>query len=323
MTGENSLHDLNWLRQAASFASSRIILTANNYRIFDLLEKGSKTSGAVARALSSDRRATELLLDSLVSLTLLKKTGTLYKNRPVASKYLVSGKPGYQGDILRHYHTMWENWSGLDTTLKTGKPCKKSHDHEAFILGMHNLASQKVRKVMDTLNLAGIHRLIDIGGGPGTYSIAFAKKKIEVTLMDSPDTLRIAGKVIRKSGMQKHIQLLPGDFTKDEIGNNYDMVFISQIFHAYSEKACNALLKKGIAALNPGGRVVVHEFYLDETKTHPPAGAIFSINMLVNTPQGRTYTKGEICSWMRKAGLADIRSSVLDETVVIAGTRKA
>ena len=218
------------------------MLTANNYKIFDLLQISGKTSAAVARALSSDRRATELLLDSLAAIGLLKKTGARYENRLVASKYLVSGKPGYQGDILRHYHTLWENWSGLDATLQTGMPCKKAHDHEAFILGMHNLATQKLKKVLPAINLSGINSLIDIGGGPGTYSIAFAKKKIKVTLMDLPDTLKIAEKVISKSGMQKNIRLLPGDFTKDEIGNNYDMVFISHIFHAYSAEACNSLL---------------------------------------------------------------------------------
>ncbi len=315
--------DLDWLRQVSSFASSRIILTANNFRVFDLLEKSSKTSGAVAKALSSDKRATGLLLDSLASLGLLRKSGASYKNSPISSKYLVSGKPGYQGDILRHYNTLWENWSGLDAVVKTGRPFKKAHDHNAFILGMHNLAAQKIRKVLDCIDLKGVGSLIDIGGGPGTYSIAFAKKKIKVTLMDFPDTLRIARNIIRKSRMQNSIRLLPGDFTRDNIGNHYDMVFISQIFHAYSVEDCTALLKKSIAALNPGGRVVVQEFYLDETGTFPPAGAIFSINMLVNTPAGRTYTRGEMVSWMKKAGLENITSSVLDDTVIITGTKRA
>ena len=106
--------DLKWLRQVSSFASARIILTANNFRIFDLLEGKGKTAGALAKAISTDGRATGLLLNSLAAIGLLEKEGTRYRNSPVASKYLVQGKHGYQGDILNHYDVLWDNWSGLD-----------------------------------------------------------------------------------------------------------------------------------------------------------------------------------------------------------------
>ena len=314
---------LAWLRQTSSFFVSRIILTANNYRVFDHLEGTGKTAGRLAKAVSVDVRAAELLLNGLVAAGLLVKEGGLYRNAAAASIYLVSGKPSYQGDILNHYNTLWTNWSGLDTVLKTGKPFKKAHDHESFILGMHNLALQKVRQVARSLRLSGVKRLLDLGGGPGTYAMAFARKNIEVTLLDFPETLKIAKRLIAASGLENKIKLLPGDFSKTGFGNNYDMVFISQILHAYNDRDCMSLLKKSSASLKPGGRVVVQEFYLDETKTNPPQGAIFAINMLVNTSGGRTYTPAEISSWMKKAGFTDITKKILGETVLISGTTKA
>jgi ubiquinone/menaquinone biosynthesis C-methylase UbiE len=314
--------DLAWLRQTSSFAVSRIVLTANNFRVFDHLEGKGKTAGDLAKSVSADSRAAELLLNSLVAAGLLVKKDSLYRNAPVASKYLIRGKPYYQGDILDHYSTLWDNWSGLDAVIKTGKPCRKSHNHESFILGMHNLALQKVREVTKNIRLSGVKRLLDLGGGPGTYTMAFARKNIEVTLLDFPETLRIAKRLIAVSGLGSKIKLLPGDFAKTCLGNNYDMVFISQILHAYNDRDCLSLLKKSSAALKPGGRVVVQEFYLDETKTNPPQGAIFAINMLVNTAGGRTYTPSEISSWMKKAGFTDITVKILGETVLISGTTK-
>jgi hypothetical protein len=157
--------DLSWLRQVSSFAASRIILTANNFRIFDHLVFPGKTAQLLSRRISADARATELLLNSLVAIGLLEKKKGVYRNTPVASRYLVSGKPGYQGDILRHYSTLWDNWSGLDTVLKTGKPNRTARDHEAFILGMHNLALLKVRNVLAALDLRGAKRVLDLGGG--------------------------------------------------------------------------------------------------------------------------------------------------------------
>jgi ubiquinone/menaquinone biosynthesis C-methylase UbiE len=322
MTRKGDGKDLRWLRQVSSFFQSRIILTANNCRIFDHLDRAWKTSGAVAKAAETDTRATELLLNSLVAIGLIKKKGNEYSNAPVASRYLVKGKPDYQGDILRHYSVLWENWSGLDAVLKTGTPNRKTRDLTSFILGMHNLALQKVKKVLAALDLKGVKRLLDMGGGPGTYSMAFAKKKIEVTLFDFPDTLEIAKKLLKEAALEKNIRLLPGDFTKDELGNHYDMVFISQIFHAYTEDECLSMLRKSHTSLNPGGKVVIQEFYLDETGAFPPQGALFAINMLVNTPGGRTHTSKKMSVWLKKTGFRDIKETLIDETVLMTGTKK-
>lgn len=321
MTG-GGRKDIKWLRQVSSFASSRIILTANRYRIFDLLEKSGKSSAQVSRALKTDLRATDLLLNSLTAIGLLKNDGRRYHNAVVASRYLVRGKPDYQGDILDHYHSLWENWSGLDKVVKTGKPFRKSHDHNSFILGMHNIAGQKVKDVLAAIDLRGVENVLDLGGGPGTYSMAFARKGIAATLFDAPETLKVSRRLIKEAGFQKRVALRAGDFMKDELGNGYDMVFISQILHAYGPEACIALLGKCYSSLNPGGRVVVQEFYLDETKAGPPQGAIFAINMLVNTPHGRTYTPKEMSVWMKTVGLSEINVKLLGDTVLLAGSKK-
>jgi hypothetical protein len=321
MSNGPEANDLKHLRQMSSFMPARIILTANHYRIFDHCETGGKTPASLSRTLKTDSRATELLLNSLVSIGLLKKNDDRYSNAILSSRYLVRGKPEYQGDIMDHYNVLWDNWSGLNTVLKTGKPFRKAHDHESFILGMHNIASLKEKDVIKALDLRGVNRLLDLGGGPGTYSIAFAKKKIDVTLLDYPATLRISRRLIREACFQKKIRLLPGDFIKSAWGGGYDMVFISQIFHSYTAGECRGFLRKSRAALRPGGRVVVQEFYLDETRANPPVGAIFAINMLVNTPGGRTYTPKEMTGWMKKAGFVRVEKKLLDDTVLVIGAR--
>jgi ubiquinone/menaquinone biosynthesis C-methylase UbiE len=322
MNGRNEADGLRTLRQLSSFMPARIVLTANHHRIFDHLATAGKTSASLSRALKTDNRATELILNSLVSIGLLKKKDGRYSNTPLAARYLVKGRPLYQGDILEHFNTLWDNWSGLDTVLRTGKPFRKTHDHKSFILGMHNIATLKEREVIGSLDLRRVRRLLDLGGGPGTYSMAFARKKIEVTLLDFPDTLRISKKLIRDAGLEKRIRLLPGDFTEDNWGEGYDMIFISQIFHSYTAEQCLRLLGNSRNALNPGGRVVVQEFYLDESKTNPQVGAIFAVNMLVNTTGGRTYSPKEISAWMRKAGFERTEEKLLGDTVLLIGAKK-
>jgi predicted O-methyltransferase YrrM len=252
----------------------------------------------------------------------LKKSGERYINEPVASRYLVSGRPGYQGDILRHYSGLWDNWSGLDHVLKTGKPNRVSRDHVSFIMGMHNIASLKNKSLLPAIPLAGVKRVLDLGGGPGTYAMAFAAQGLDVTLMDYPETLKIARKVIGEAGLRGKVRLRPGDFTRDDMGSGYDLILVSQILHAYGAGECLSLLRRCRKALAAGGRVVVHEFLLNETKISPLPGAIFAVNMLVNTPAGRTYTAGEISSWLKKAGFHGITTKPVEDTVIISGRKK-
>jgi hypothetical protein len=50
-------------------------------------------------------------------------------------------------------------------------------------------------------------------------------------------------------------------------------------------------------------------------------GALFAVNMLVNTEAGRCYASAEIASWMKDAGLSETYEILLDETVLVVGRR--
>ncbi|HEX9136095.1 MAG TPA: methyltransferase, partial [Nitrospirota bacterium] len=119
----------------------------------------------------------------------------------------------------------------------------------------------------------------------------------------------------------KNIDLLSGDFHSDDIGKGYDLVFISQIFHSMSECESLALLEKTRNALNPNGKITIHEFYLEKDRAHPAAGALFSINMLVNTAAGRSYTTDEMKVWLRRSGFSGVKIKILGDTVVLTARR--
>lgn len=316
------------------FRAARVLLTANNYRVFDHLIR-PLSAKTVSKKLNTDLRATEILLDALTGIGLLKKKNDRYLNSPITSKFLVSGSLYYQGDILRHADALWKNWSRLDEVLKTGKPYKEAFDEEAFILGMHNIASLKVKDVMEMIGLKGVKTALDLGGGPGTYSIEMAKRGVNVTLFDIPETIEIAKRVVSKippcppllkggeGGFEKHFQekitFIKGDFLSDDIGKGYDLIFISQIFHAYSEKDNLLILRKSKKALNNGGRIVIQDFKISEDRTHPAQSALFSVNMLVNTEGGRCYSADEIKSWLQKIGLKVTKERVIDDSVLVEG----
>jgi len=302
------------------FRASRVVLTANNLRVFENIGKGS-SSDDLAKALRTDLRAMEILLDAVASLGLLRKSGTAYRLTPTAKRFLLPESPWYQGDMLRHADMLWKNWSGLDNVVRSGLPNRAgARDHDVFIRAMHNNAVLRAPQVIAGLDLRGVRTALDLGGGPGTYSMALAKRGVAVTLFDLPDTLEVAQEVVRKSRL-KNVTFRSGDFHFDDIGSGYDLVLISQVLHSNSTVENIALLGKAHDALAPHGRVAIHEFSLNEDHASPVPGALFSVNMLVNTAGGRSYTRKEMKSWLTKAGLKSVTVKDLGETVLVIGRK--
>jgi hypothetical protein len=145
------------LRQlSGGFRASRVILTANNYAIFERL-KTPKTAAVLARKLKTDPRATEILLDAVTALGLLRKTGSTYRNTALAMAFLIKTSPWYQGDMLRHSDHLWKNWSCLDEIVKTGRPHRaEGRDYGVFIKAMHNNAVLRARAVIGSVDLIGV-----------------------------------------------------------------------------------------------------------------------------------------------------------------------
>jgi SAM-dependent methyltransferase len=313
-------HAQEFARVSGGFRAARVVLTANNLRVFEHVGKGVSAPD-LAKELTADPRALEILLDAVAALGLLKKSGTTYRLTPAARRFLLPDSPWYQGDMLRHMDTLWNNWSGLDEVVRTGMPNRSGgRRHDVFIRAMHNNAVLRVESVLKALDLRGVKRALDLGGGPGTYGIALAKLGIEVTLFDLPNTVEIAHEMIRQAGV-KNVTFLGGDFHFDSIGSSYDLVLLSQVLHSHGPVENIALLGRVFDALAPGGRVAIHEFMLNEDHAAPLPGALFSVNMLVNTAGGRSYAPREMTAWLKKAGFRKITKKVLGDTVVVTGRR--
>lgn len=305
------------------FWSSRIIITANNFRIFDQLTK-PVDANHVAMAVGCDPRATEVLLNALAALRLIKKSRQLYSNLPIASRFLVTGSKYYQGDILKHADNLWNSWSQLDMVLKTGKAASSKFDHNAFIMGMHNIAQFVAPDIVQAIG--GIDRVesaLDLGGGPGTYSIELLRQGAKaVTHFDLNPTTRIARKLANEANVKDKLKFISGDVLHNDIGGGYDLVLISQFIHAFSPEETSLIFSKSFEALRSGGRIAVHEFRIDPSHASPTQGALFSVNMLVGTNGGRCYPAAEISAMLRKAGFVKpLVSTVTGNNLVIATKR--
>jgi ubiquinone/menaquinone biosynthesis C-methylase UbiE len=296
------------------FQESRVILTALELDLFSAIGSGATAAQAAATA-GTEARATEMLLHALASLDLVRKEGAVFHNSPVAARFLAASSPDSARMAMLHTAGLWHRWSGLTECVRTGTatPDERSMEStEAFIAAMHNNARQRAAQLAQAA-AAGANRMLDVGGGSGAYAIAFAQAnaKLRAEVFDQPAVLAIAERHIREAGLEGRISTRVGDLRTDEFGGGYDLVLISAICHMLGVEENRDLLARVYRALAPGGRVAIQDFLLRADKTGPRAGALFSLNMLVNTRGGASYSEEEYTGWLREAGFGEVRRVAL------------
>ncbi len=293
------------------FMASRVVLTALELDIFSAIGKGA-SAAKVADDVDADPRATEMLLNALVSLKLLEKTDTEFRNTTAAARYFAAGSPDNHRPALMHTAHLWQTWSTLSDAVKAGTRVTeaRSDDHvPAFIAAMDRNARDRAAQVVKTVGTEGVRRLLDLGGGSGAYSIAFARAVPELCahIVDVADVLPITQSYIQNAGLEDRITVRAGDMLTAPLAADYDLVLLSAICHMFSPGQNQRLFHRAFDALAPRGRLVVQDFILNPEKTAPRQAALFSLNMLVNTKAGASYSELEYDKWLRGAGFDEVR----------------
>lgn len=314
MSTPQSSESINKLRQG--FMTARIVLTAAELDLFSLLAHRPLTVNEVVAATSGDQRGMTVLLDSLCALGYLVKQDASYQTEPSVAPLLVRDSAQTMLPMVLHMGTLWQTWSRL-TDIVLGKaasdkggPGVLHKDHiKAFIGAMHVVAAKMSPAVVAAVNPAGIRKMIDVGGGSGSYTLAFlqASPEIRATLFDLPEVIDIAKERLEAAGMIERVTLMPGDFYSDPLPSGHDFAFLSAIIHQNSLEQNRALYSNIYQALEPGGRVVVRDHVMSPDRTQPLDGALFAVNMLVGTSGGSTYTFDEIAGGLSSAGFSGIR----------------
>jgi predicted O-methyltransferase YrrM len=291
------------MNRMRGFQESRAILTGVELNVFESIGEGA-TAPQVAGRIGANPRSTAMLLNALVACEVLAKTGEVYSNTE-ASRTLIG--PGRMAQM--HTVHLWNTWSTMTEAVRTGtcvpEPEGARRDvpwTEAFIAAMHNLAAGQAAAVVQAIGLDGVRRALDVGGGSGAYSIAFAQANpaLSAEILDLEPVTLIARRHIEAAGLTGRIRTRVGDLRSDPLGRSeYDLVYVSAINHMLDEAENSDLILRSFHACAPGGRLVIREFVLNSDRTAPKHAALFALNMLVGTRAGNSYTEDEYRNWRR------------------------
>ena len=269
----------------------------------------------------------EILLDALASMNLLEKRGRVYAvGADLAGMLTETGADSILG-TLRHQGNCMRRWGQLAKVVLTGSAIRDESvrgaagDTVSFIRAMNEISSRIAPALIKGIGPLQFSHLLDIGGASGTWTIPFLQlyPGAKATIFDLPEVIPLAEDVSKAPGMAGRIQLVAGDFNTDGLPPGADLAWVSAIVHQNSREQNRALFLKVFAALVPGGKILIRDVVMDESRTAPVMGAFFAVNMLVGTQGGGTFTFNELKEDLASAGFADIRllrkGEVMDSVV--------
>lgn len=310
-------HPGSLLGLSGSYWQTFALHTAVKLDIFTIIGDGSITSQQISKRIGGDEDGTERLLNALVAMVLLKKEKDTFLNTQASSQFLSKDSKAYIGHMIMHHHHLVRSWSKMDEAILSGQPVRSrtsfsdENVRKAFLMGMFNTAMQSAPSIVKTLDLSRYTKLLDLGGGPGTYAIHFCLQnpRLKAVVYDLPTTRPFAQNTISQFELSERITFEEGNYVSEAIQGHYDVVWMSHILHGEGPEDCQRMIDKAVAVLEPGGMLVIHDFFLEEDKAGPLFPALFSINMYLGTPEGRSYSQGEISDMLKQAGLSDIQRS--------------
>jgi len=295
-------------RMIAGYRPARVLHVASSLDIFTILARQPMTAEALAGVCKAKPDMLEKILIVCTAMELLAKNGDRYRTTPFAYTYLVRGSKLYQGHIIAHSASLWDSWGALEFTVRSA-PKPPEDVHRNFIMGMYDLSMAGRAKVLaDSVDLAGRKKLVDVGGGPGTYSIELCRRfpSLSAAIFDLPETVAIAREVIEAEGMGDRVSVIAGDWDTDGFGEGNDVVLMSNILHGPGSKA-DMKLGKAFASMAAGGLLIIQDFLLNDDKTGPLVPALFNIML-------GAFSRPELFALIEQAGFVKPRVlSTIDE----------
>jgi SAM-dependent methyltransferase len=280
--------------------------------IFSALTR-QKDIDTLTRELNADKRALYIVLEALCGMGYVDKRNEKYIIAKSARPLFIESGDEYVGGYLPHFMNKMKAWLELPLIIKGEKQGRKKPESiSVFMNAMASRPDAFVEKVVDEClkRKKDAGNVIDVGAGPGKYSRAFAKRGLKTVLFDMPETIDHVGREFELKGI-RNLTLKKGDFTDDGFLNefkehSFDIVFMGNITHIYSEEENRKLFLRASKLLKTGGMVAIEDF----VRGRSPSAGMFAVNMLASTESGGTWTEAQYREWLTGAGFSGIE--VLD-----------
>ncbi len=294
---------------ATGFMAAKHLFAATELGLFEALADSPATLDALASRCGLTPRATRISADAMVALGLLERDGDAYRNSPVSATFLGGRTPADLRPLLRFWDKVsYLTWANLASVLSTGPSqdlSKVSGEiQELAQAGIAAATAGPLRALVSTLDLSGARRLLDIGGGNGSWSIglAGANRHLHATVLDLPTVTPIAAERIAKAGLADRVTARAGNALRDPLPTGHDVCLMANLIHYFGPEDNRRLLTNTRAAVERGNRLLIADFWTDRTHTQPLMAALMAGEFAAHEKHGDVYSVDEGRAWMAETG---------------------
>ena len=313
------------LEMMGGFRPACVIGAAAELDVWGRLGDKNLSAEALAKLLDCDLRAITMLLDAVAALGLLEKKEGCYSVAGEIRPLLTDGSPQTVLPMVRHQMNIMRSWSQLAWVAKSGIPGPRQAsirgfeaDRAAFIAAMHSISILFADDLVAQLGPPQFRHLLDVGGASGTWTLAFLRvvPGAKATIFDLPDAIHQAAERLKNSEFAARVALVRGDFYSGRSADRLRFCLGKRDRpSAFAQDIIASLFVKVFKALEPHGRIAIRDIVMEPCRTRPRDGALFAINMLVNTESGGTFTFDEFAEDLKAAGFVNPRLAVSGETM--------
>lgn len=301
-----------------AFEETAALKTAIELDVFTAIGEGANTAAALAAKVGAAERGVRILCDFLTIQNFLIKEGNRYSLTQESAMFLDRRSPACLASMSQFLGSNWhkQNFEVLTEAVRKGGTAGDKGDNtkpndEIWVLFARSMAPLTIPSAQFIAGLLRAEeakpcKVLDIAAGHGMYGVTIAKEnpKADIVALDWPSVLQVAQENAKKAGVADRYSIRAGSAFETDLGNGYDYVLLTNIFHHFDVPTCERLMRRVHAALKPTGKAFTLEFVPNEDRVTPPTTARFSMIMLANTDAGDAYTLSEYEKMFRSAGFA-------------------
>lgn len=301
------------------FGNYWLLVAAIDLDVFDTLAKlGPTPVEPIAAAIGAPVAHTRFLLDGLVAIGMIEQYRDRYELGELGERYLASDGPASMADLVRVAPGPIENWTDLAATIRRGRPANPiENDPVSFYRPLVEATFATIMRAATRADLRIGYsravrepRVLDLGAGGAPWAIAILKACPGATAVvnDLPGVIDVAAAKATEHGVADRIEMRAGDFHTIPIEDGaYDYVVLGHVCRTEGEEGARHLIERAFRALRPEGRLVLSDYFPDNTRTYNPFGVLMGVTMMAATERGFTFTHEQFVGWLRDAGFEAIR----------------
>jgi ubiquinone/menaquinone biosynthesis C-methylase UbiE len=308
-----------------SYGSELLTAAITHFDIFGRLAKQPLSFEELANALQLAARPATVLITALRAMNLLSQTNGKLAPSDLAREHLVPGgyfdvgnyvglaaqSPGVTGmvQLLKSNQPLGSDGSGSGTAfiyrdgMESAMEAEQSARH--LTLALAGRAKNVAPALAQAVPMPDHSRLLDLGGGTGIYSYALLEQNptLNAIVFDRPEVLKVADEMAQDYEIMDRVEFMRGDMFADPLPTNINVILLSNILHDWDVAECQQLVNRCAAALAPGGRILIHDVFLNDEHDGPLPIALYSA-ALFSLTEGRAYSVKEYRAWLHDAGLS-------------------